>query len=215
MANGIVTLGENYHTCDASHWKISLEIGITNGCESESCRILTLRYGIGHPAITQHIEGVGWLYDACFWKMASRQLFISTVQAPVHRGFDTLVGYYGGCIDDIPSVNSTDNYWVDLCACQTKSPSIPRGACNEYMAHPRIVCHLAMDIVNQTATGGIQVINSTNIKQESIDLFFANQVEQVILNTPFTDPLFLYLAWNTPHFPGKEQTTIPTSNNKR
>ena len=183
-------------------WRLGLQTD-ANLNPAESLRCATALDTQLLPSILKELGGYT-THAFGKWHLGS----YSDSATPVHRGFDTFVGYYGGGLDAIPSVNSTDNYWVDLCACQTKSPSIPRGACNEYMAHPRIVCHLAMDIVNQTATSGIQVINSTNIKQESIDLFFANQVEQVILNTPFTDPLFLYLAWNTPHFPGKETTIL-------
>ena len=125
-----------------------------------------------------------------------------TAVTPTGRGFDTFLGFYAGGFGNYVGFNSTGQYKDTKCACSGSSPRTqPQATCAIY-SNDKKICATAVNIVYET-TSEVTFQKSMHIDDNYADLLFARRASQIILSTPLSVPLFLYMSWAATHNPGK------------
>jgi arylsulfatase A-like enzyme len=109
---------------------------------------------------------------------------------PTARGFDSYVGFLSGATTHMGPYQ----FFTQRCACSQSG----RSECNPN-SDPGQYCVRANDMVNTTS----DFIRAADIppNTEHTDTFLAGEAERVIANHPDGVPLFLYMAWGSPHDP--------------
>lgn len=115
---------------------------------------------------------------------------------PTNRGMGSFVGIYAGGSSHM-SNSGKKMLKSERCACDTNdSLSLKTQTCS----NPN-VCSSAFDIVNET-NGVLSLVNPDRLNGFNYaDTFLASEAARVITAHDQTNPIFLYLAWLTPHSP--------------
>lgn len=118
---------------------------------------------------------------------------------PTSLGFASFLGFYGGGIEN-QALGNPKRFQAKQCACASNRAD-GLGTCKTFGVMP-LYCSDEVSLVNDTlATGEHRIIDPSAVREESVDLFLAQQAARTIAQTPANTPLFLYLSWSAPHNP--------------